>query len=676
MSDVATALLQLIGRTEPAADPALAALKLARASLDALVLRLGQSIDAKVTAQLAGGLTQLAAGGESFVLKLETPLPVNTAVTLSIATTPTGQPTVTVTVQAPPQVAQPVPPAPQPVTPMPPPVTQPLQPGTPPQQPVMPLPQPALSTTASAPAAPLTIAHPPTPAPSIVVAAAPPQPSVPVQPSNISAQPPAVASSAAPTQSPPAPALTTQPAAAAVLLPQTAPQVSPVASAPAPPAPSAVPAPAPPIPATTAPAPPSAASGASPTVVLPAPVATSVPPAIAPAPQPTPLVAAPAQPIVSSPTLLPAQAAILNPAPLAPTAPTSAMPAVVPLPTPTPALPGPSPTPQVAVPAGPGSLPAAAPLAPSPRPTPPLSPPLIQILADPVQAAARQDSVLPLLARLATLTAPTAAALPRPAIEALAMLLGTRLDLNRAPPDGKAVRDAVLRAGIITEPGTRTPADAKSALLQLRSALSGFLGASQGGSVEAVAPVTRRPPPPLKGEPVRAPSSQPASPLPDEPVETARQLLGHADAALSRTKLLQLASNPTDAARPAIAAPTAEFRVEVPMQLGAETGILQLLVQRDGKHKRSPAERGWRMRFALNFTATGEVGAEVALFGRSANVSLWAADPDTADALEAMLPELAPALARHGLDVGAVRLRRGAPQPAARVPGQLLDSAR
>lgn len=284
--------------------------------------------------------------------------------------------------------------------------------------------------------------------------------------------------------------------------------------------------------------------------------------------------------------------------------------------------------------------------------------------------------MLPLIARLATLTAPTAAALPRPAIEALAMLLSTRLDLNRVPPDGKAVRDAVLRAGIISEPGARPPTDAKSALLQLRSALSGFLGGSPGGAVEAVAPVTRRPPPPLKGEPARAPSTQPAAPLPDEPREAARQLLGHADAALSRTKLLQLASNPADTARPAIAAPAAEFRVEVPMQLGAETGILQLLIERDGKHKRSPAERGWRMRFALTFNATGEVGAEVALFGRSANVSLWAVDPGTADALEAMLPELAPALARHGLDVGAVRLRRGAPQAAARVPGQLLDSAR
>jgi hypothetical protein len=289
-----------------------------------------------------------------------------------------------------------------------------------------------------------------------------------------------------------------------------------------------------------------------------------------------------------------------------------------------------------------------------------------------VQAAARQDSVLPLIARLAALSSPTVAALPRPALEAIARVLAARLDLNRAPPDGKAIRDAVLRAGIVTEPGSRAPADAKSALLQLRSALSGFLG----GEVEAVAPVTRRPPPPLKGEPVRSPAPHAAGPSTEEPLETARQLLGHTDAVLSRTKLLQLASSPADASRPGISAPAAEFRVEVPMQLGAETGILQLLVERDGKNRRTPAERGWRMRFALNFTATGEVGAEIALLGRSANVALWAAEPATADALEDMLPELAPALARHGLDVGSVRVRRGVPQPAARAPGQLLDSAR
>lgn len=311
--------------------------------------------------------------------------------------------------------------------------------------------------------------------------------------------------------------------------------------------------------------------------------------------------------------------------------------------------------------------PIAAARAPTPQPT---SPPLTQVLADPVQAAARQDSIAPLLARLATLG--PAAALPRPALEAIARVLAGRIGLNRAPLDGKLIRDAVLRAGVLADPATRTPADAKSALLQLRSALIGFLG----GEVEAVAPVTRRPPPPLKGEPARAPSPQPAGPLGEEPVETARQLLGHTDAALSRLKLLQLASNAADAVRPNLPAPATEFRVEVPMQLGAETGILQLLVERDGKHKATPRERGWRMRFALNFTATGEVGAEIALLGRAANITLWAAEPDTAEALEAMLPELAPALARHGLDVGGIRVRRGVPPPPTRRPGQLLDSAR
>lgn len=113
------------------------------------------------------------------------------------------------------------------------------------------------------------------------------------------------------------------------------------------------------------------------------------------------------------------------------------------------------------------------------------------------------------------------------------------------------------------------------------------------------------------------------------------------------------------------------------MLLGAQTGILQLLVERDGKHKRDPQrERGWRMRFAMNFSATGEVGADIALLGHSASIAIWAADPDTADALDAMLPELAPAIQRHGLELTSLRVRRGAPHPARMAPGQLLDSAR
>lgn len=644
MSDVATALLQLTGRTEPAADPALAAVKLARASLDALVLRLGQSIDAKVTAQLAGGLTQLSAGDESFVLKLETPLPVNTAVTLKIAPTPTGQPAVTVAVQPPPAAAQPAPPALQPLPLLSQPVTAaPASPASVP--PAAPQPLAFAPSPNSAAAIPSGVPLPVSPA----TAAAPPTVVPQVQPPPGATLPPGIAAPAE------LPAMPAQPAA----------QPSPLAAQPAPIMPS-------PAPVATVAASPSPALPV--TVPLPpVPVAAAAQPASGPATLPVPPTpsAAPAAQLTPAPTLVPQPAPTsATPSPM-PVAPAGAAPTVAP--SPAPAV-SPSSTSQGPPPSGATASPQPVVLAPPPRPaqSTPTPPPLAQILADPVQAAARQDSILPLIARLATLAAPTATALPRPALEAIAMLLGSRLDLNRAPPDGKAIREAVLRAGVISEPGGRTSADAKSALLQLRSALAGFLG----GEVEAVAPVTRRPPPPLRGEPVRFPSAQPLSPLPEEPPEAARQLLGHADAALSRAKLLQLASSPGDAARPGSVAPAAEFRVEVPMQLGAETGILQLLVERDGKHKRTPAERGWRLRFALNFAATGEVGAEVALLGHSANVTLWAADPATAEALQAMLPELGPALARHGVDLGAVRVRRGVPQPANRAPGQLLDRAR
>ena len=322
----------------------------------------------------------------------------------------------------------------------------------------------------------------------------------------------------------------------------------------------------------------------------------------------------------------------------------------------------------------PAATPAAqqTPLAASPVATRPAAPPLN--LTDPAQAAARQDSAAPLLAKLATIVTAATPSVPRPVIDMALKLLANRVDLNRAPPDGKALEAAVLKAGVLLTPLTREPAvDSKSALLALRSTLLAFLG---GDTATPVA-TTERPAPPIKGEPPRAPPPQAA--LPDPSVDghdAARTLLGHTDAALSRLKLLQSASYP---APDRIDAPAArnELRVEIPMLLGAETGILQLMVERDGKHKREPErQRGWRMRFALNFSATGEVGADIALLGRAANIAIWAADPDTADALDALLPELAPAIQRHGLELTSLRVRRGAPQHARTAPGQLLDSAR
>ena len=264
-----------------------------------------------------------------------------------------------------------------------------------------------------------------------------------------------------------------------------------------------------------------------------------------------------------------------------------------------------------------------------------------------------------------------AAALPRPVLEALVRTLAGRIDLDRIALDGKGLREAVIRSGTLRSSPSQ-PAGTRDLLLTLRAVLSRFLG----GEIEAVAPVAGRPPPPLRGEPARAPLPvAPLPPLEGGPEEAVRQLLGQTDAALSRTRLLQAASSP-DPRPSAAAAPAAEFRFEIPVLLGQQTSILHLLVERDSRNSPSPRHRGWRLRFALNFSETGEVGADISLLAGAANVALWAAEPATADALEAMLPELAPALAARGLDVAGIRVRRRPPERRAPLPGRLLDSAR
>jgi hypothetical protein len=308
----------------------------------------------------------------------------------------------------------------------------------------------------------------------------------------------------------------------------------------------------------------------------------------------------------------------------------------------------------------------------TPSPEPGLKP-LAQVLAQPAQMAARQDSMAPLLQNLSALQG-RMAAFPPAVAEAALKLLANRLSLDRGAPTADAIRNAVTRAGVITEAGRPAPqGDVKAALLQLRA---GLLTMLDGGAVAAVAPVLRRPPPPLRdSQPRGIRSDAPTLPDSTNAREAGRTLLNQAEGALSRLKLTQMASSPPDAAR-ASALPSADFMVELPMMLGHELSIAQLQIQRDGSNKSKKAERGWRVRFAVSFSAIGEVGAQVALLGGTTNVVIWAGEPATADALEKMLPELAPALGARGLTVGTVRLRRGAPPSDAPAAGRLMDEVR
>ncbi len=233
------------------------------------------------------------------------------------------------------------------------------------------------------------------------------------------------------------------------------------------------------------------------------------------------------------------------------------------------------------------------------------------------------------------------------------------------------MKTAIEKSGVFLEASlAKAPApaaDMKSALTALKSSLATWLGGNP-----APVDAARQVPPPLRGMPPRAQKAElPA--LPDGVRDVGRILHHQADAALSRVKLMQLASLPdADPARPA----TPELRTEIPFLIGSELVMAQFQVTRDAARRKADGKRGWTMRFAMNFSGTGEVGAEVGLIGRSVSVALWAAEPETARRLEAALPELAPALAGLGLEAGAIRVRSSPPAPEPPPSGRYLDSLR
>jgi len=658
----------------PRPEAAEAALKLARASLEALALRAGQVLAARVLGTTANGLTQLAIAGQTLTVKLTMPLPAGTKLQVQVqAGGPQGQPVL---------VAQPQPRAIAPQA-----MTAPPLPTSAPQVLLLPramaMPTPVsgsvASTGAQSPIPMPQASGPPSaavlaPLPSAVPQAMPPTatPAATV-PAAIAQAVPAPAATPSPVMPPNAPA----PLVAAPL-PVSTPATQPTTAAPRPqpsPGPALV-ASAPPASAGTAttnpptpghPPPPAAVSGSTASVAAAAatPAASPVisppmaPPALShPTAPPQPAMSQVPQPGAPAPQTA---SAPLNAAPASAGAPAAAADAAAPV-----------------APAAPAAARATAPFPVAPAPRPPSGLAAQAVLNQATQAAARQDSVLPLLQNLAALQGQIAE-MPRPVAEAAMRLLAGRINLDRGVPDAAALKQAVTRSGVFLEAlskaGLAPQGDAKAALLALRDTLGAWLGEE----VAPVNPVTRRPPPPTRGAQPRGVRSEPPT-LPENaaPREAGRVLLGQAEAALSRVRLLQLASLPLDAARAAApgAVGTAEWNLELPMMLGHELALAPLQISRDGKGRRDRRERGWRVAFSLDFPALGEVGAQVSLLGESTNVVIWAEEAGTAAALEEMLPGLTPALMARGLEVGSVRVRRGRPAPAQRPSGQLMDSVR
>lgn len=284
------------------------------------------------------------------------------------------------------------------------------------------------------------------------------------------------------------------------------------------------------------------------------------------------------------------------------------------------------------------------------------------------ETMAKQNSVAPLLLSLAAVVAQPAL-LPEPIIRAALQVLAQRI----VTPDGKVqpgdIEKAVARSGVFLEAALAKAApvrgDAKAALLNLRAVLEKFLGGTPPAN-----PPPQREAPPLRELPPRAMAMEPP-PLPADPRDVARALHSQTDAAISRVKLGQLAGLP-DAPNTRPTQP--ELRMEVPFLIGHELVMAQLQIAQDGRREPTTRKRGWAMRFAMNFSQTGEVGAEIGLLGKSVNVSLWAAESETAEALNAALPELAQALEALGLDPGGVRIRSSVPEQPKIASGHFVDA--
>lgn len=619
---------------QAATAAAAAAVKLVRASLDALMQQMGQQLTGKIVPGAPTGLTQIALADQVLTLKLSQPLPAGTQVQVQVQPGANGQPAVTVTPQPVlPQAQMPAPAAPQQSAPLLPQQSAPLPQAAPPAQPPQPQ-QPA--PLPASPQAPV-IAQP-------AIQAAPPPiprpvPASPQPPPQVSTAPPSPAPTAAPaTATTPAPA---PPAAATSPAPTASPLPQPSAPTPQPPAQA-------PVAATAAPqAPVSTSIATPPQVAMPTNPAPSAPPA-----------QVAAQPPVAAP---PQQAAPSGPQPTAPPAVNSPPPAAT---ASAPSLPQPTAPAQTLSQRVANSFTQAAQPAPPPAPGSPAQ----AVLTVATQAAARQQSAAPLLQALAARLPD----LPPPVAQAALRVLAGRINLDRGAPPAETIKQAVLRSGVFLGPPAKlgAPPDAKTALTQLRGALLGWLGED----IAAVAPILRRPPPPARGHAPRGQTPQLPPQSEGGAKETGKSLLSQTEGALSRLRLMQMASHPTEAARPGMMTPPSEWNLELPMMLGHELTMAHLQIARDGQGKSEAKQRGWRLRFALEFSVLGEVGAQIAMLGAQTSVTLWAEEDATAMALEEMLPELAPALAAKGLEVGTIRVRRGVPDAPAKPAGRLMDA--
>lgn len=292
----------------------------------------------------------------------------------------------------------------------------------------------------------------------------------------------------------------------------------------------------------------------------------------------------------------------------------------------------------------------------------------------------QQAGLTSLFAQIGTLMSAQNAgnvALPDSVTKAMQQILGLRLNLSGGP-SANDLQQAVRQSGQFREaqlalpPGTGgSVPDLKSVLLSFKSLLQ-QLGARPEITRPAGQPAAPSRHAAPQGQAPQAASGYWAGAAP----ENLQALMKETDAALARLRLTQLsnAGLVRDGA-PQVMAKPLDLVLELPLALGQETAVMQMQIGRDGAGNQN-AEEGepsWRLRFALDLTATGPLEAAISLRGGGTYASLWVDRKDTFDNLNAVRETMEAAFADAGLDLQELRLIRGLPPKTAAYYGAMID---
>ncbi|MBO9424496.1 flagellar hook-length control protein FliK [Labrenzia sp. R4_1] len=296
--------------------------------------------------------------------------------------------------------------------------------------------------------------------------------------------------------------------------------------------------------------------------------------------------------------------------------------------------------------------------------------------------AEQQASLGNLFAQIGSLMSAQAAgkaSVPDAVQKAMQQILGLRLNSGQQIT-GQSLQQAVRLSGQGGEGRLPLPAGAQqSPVPDLKTALLAFRGLLQSlGAEPAVRFPARQPAPASRssGPQGQAPQTSSGYWAGSAP-QNLQSLLQETDAALARMRLTQLtnAGLAGDDGPQAAAAKPMDTVLELPLALGQDTAVMQMQIGRDGGGNSADEdeEPAWRLRFALDLTATGPLEAAVSLRGGGTYISLWVDRKETLDLLAGLQETMEAAFADAGLDLQELRFIRGLPPKTAAKYGALIN---